>query len=84
MYTCIHSSAHYYVNYVQVHHTHTYVYVCMCNLLISFIEILLAGPDPNTFIAVTVTLTSLSTAGKSIVAIGTLTLTELSVILSPE
>ena len=54
------------------------------NSQISSIATLLGGPDPNTFSAVTIILTSLFTAGRSIVAIGTSTLTELSVIFSPE
>ena len=47
------------------------------------IEILLIGPDSNTFIAITKTLTSLSTAGKSISARVTATLTDPFVIFSP-
>ena len=44
------------------------------NSLISSIKISLSPPVPNTFIAVTKTLTSLSTAGKSIVALVATTL----------
>ena len=52
-------------------HTYVRMYISMLcyNSLILFIAILLDGPDPNAFTAVTTTLTSLSTAGKSIVAI---------------
>ena len=77
-----------YVSEQSVEHTNIctyipYTYMYIHNSLISPIDVLLAGPDPNTFIAVTVTLTSLSTAGKSNVAIGTSTRKEPVVILSP-
>ena len=86
MHTCTHTVVHIVMlcNYKYIVHIHMCMYICMYNSLILSIETLLTGPDPNTFIAVTVTLTSLSTAGRSIVAIGTSTLTELSVIFSPE
>ena len=58
--------------------------MCMDNSPILSIVTLLAGPVPNTFIAVTKTLTSLSTAGKSIVALVTLTVTDPFVIFSPK
>ena len=50
------------------HNTCT-VRTLIANSLISSIAILLFGPDPNAFSAVTTTLTSLSIAGKSNVAI---------------
>ena len=56
----------------------------VCNSLILSTVILLAGPDPDAFIAVTKTLTSLSTAGKLIIAIGSSTVTEPFVIFSPK
>ena len=60
---------------------HTYVR----NSLILSIAMLLAGPDPNTFIAVTITLTSLSTAFKSNPAIdASVTVMDLLVMFTPK
>ena len=54
------------------------------NSLISSAKTSLSPPVPNIFVAVTNTLTSLSTAGKSIVAVVTLTVTDPLVMLSPK